>query len=120
MTLTGVTGTFAGTDPHGGSFHAHFGPSTGLGFISQNLSTTVGVSYTLSFWLAHPHTETGTEWQVSMGGSMLMDEQDAGNFAYTQFTFNFTATSSTTALQFGFRTQPFFFFFLDDVSVTPT
>jgi hypothetical protein len=120
MTLTGVTGTFAGTDPHGGSFHAHFGPSTGLGFISQNLSTTVGVSYTLSFWLAHPYTETGTEWQVSMGGSMLMDEQDAGNFAYTQFTFNFTATSSTTALQFGFRTQPFFFFFLDDVSVTPT
>jgi hypothetical protein len=120
MTSTGVTGTVGSTDPHGGSFQAFFGPSTGLGFISQNLSTTVGVSYTLSFWLAHPYaSDPMTEWLVSVGDTTLMDEHASGNFDYTQFTFTFTATSSTTALQFGFRTPPGFFL-LDDVSVTPT
>jgi hypothetical protein len=116
--FTAVAGTAFGTAPHSGSFHAYFGPNAGLGFIAQDLATTSGVNYTLSFWLAHPYTDTGmgTEYQVMVGGATLTDVHDAGNFAYTQFTFNFTATSSTTALQFGFRTQPFFFFFLDDVS----
>jgi hypothetical protein len=118
---TGVAGSFAGTDPHGGSFQGFFGPSGGLGFISQNLNTTVGVSYTLSFWLAHPYTDMGmgTEWLVSVGGATLMDVHDADYFGYTQFTFTFTATSTSTPLQFGF-VEPPSYFFLDDVSVTPT
>jgi hypothetical protein len=114
---TGVSGTFAGTAPHSGNFQAYFGPVGGLGFITQNLATTVGVSYTLSFWLAHPYTDTGTEWLVSVGGSTLTDVHNAANFGYTQFTFTFTATSSTTALQFGFLEPPSYFF-LDDVTVT--
>jgi hypothetical protein len=113
---TGVAGTFDGTPPHSGNFAAHFGPTGALGFISQTLTTTVGTSYTLSFWLAHPYTDSGTEWLVRLGGNTLMDVHDAGNFGYTQFTFTFTATSSSTVLQFGFLEPPNYFF-LDDVSV---
>jgi hypothetical protein len=56
---------------------------------------------------------------VMVGGATLTDVHDSGNFGYTQFTFSFTATSTTTRLQFGFSevTQ---YFFLDDVSVTAT
>jgi Bacterial Ig-like domain/Carbohydrate binding domain len=114
---TGVAGTFDGTPPHSGSFHAYLGPNAGLGFISQDLTTTMGVSYTLSFWLAHPYaSDPGAEFQVSVGGAMLMDEQASGNYAYTQFAFTFTATSTTTALQFGFHEPPNYYF-LDDISV---
>src|SRR5262249_44255063 len=113
---TGVAGTFAGTPPHSGSFAAHFGPTGGLGFISQTLTTIAGARYTLTFWLAHPYTDTGTESLVRVGGTTLMDMHNAGNFGYTQFTFTFTATSSSTVLQFGFLEPPSYFF-LDDVSV---
>jgi methionine-rich copper-binding protein CopC len=115
---TAVAGTFDGTAPHSGSFHAHFGPTGGLGFIAQTLSTIAGASYTLTFWLAHPYSDvgSGTEWLVRVGGNTLMDVTNAGNFNYTQFTFTFTATSSSTVLQFGFLEPPNYFF-LDDVSV---
>jgi methionine-rich copper-binding protein CopC len=115
---TGVTGTFDGTAPHSGSFHAHFGPTGSLGFIAQTLSTIAGASYTLTFWLSHPYSDStaGTEWLVRVGGTTLRDVQNAGNFGYTQFTFTFTATSSSTVLQFGFLEPPSYFF-LDDVTV---
>jgi hypothetical protein len=114
--FTAVAGTFGGVAPHGGSFHAHFGPTGGLGGIYQDLTTTTGASYTLSFWLAHPVTNSGTEWMVQVGGATLMDVHDAGGFGYAQFTFTFTATSTTTRLQFGFLEPPDYFY-LDDVGV---
>jgi hypothetical protein len=117
--FTAVAGSFAGTAPHGGSYQAYFGPTGGLGGIYQDLNTATGTSYTLSFWLAHPFTSTGTEWTVSVGGTTLMDVHDDGNFGYTQFTFTFTATSASTRLQFGFLEPPSYFF-LDDVSVIAT
>jgi hypothetical protein len=110
-----ITGS-PGTTIHSGTHAAQFGPSVSLGFISQTLATTAGTSYTLSFWLAHPVTETGTEWQVSVGGTILTDVHDAANFGYTQYTFTFTATSSATTLQFGFFDPPSYFY-LDDISV---
>jgi hypothetical protein len=115
--FTAVSTTFDGTGPHSGTYAAHFGPNTGLGFISQALATTAGASYTLTFWLAHPYADSGTEWLVQAGGNTLMDVHDAGNFGYTQFTFTFTATSTSTVLRFGFLEPPNYFF-LDDVSVT--
>jgi hypothetical protein len=119
---TGATGVGtastlpSGGSVHGGTYAAYFGPVGSLGGIYQDLTTTSGASYTLSFWLAHPYTSSGTEWNVSAGGSTLMDVHDDGNFGYTQFTFTFTATSSSTRLQFGFLEPPSYFF-LDDVSV---
>jgi hypothetical protein len=118
LSSTFVTGTAGVTDPHGGSFQAYFAPGGGLGFISQNLGTTAGVSYTLSFWVAHLVDDFGTELLVRVGGDTLIDVHDIGVFDYTQLTFTFTATTSSTALQFGFQ-EPQGYFLLDDVSVTP-
>jgi hypothetical protein len=110
------SGSPDGTTIHSGSHAGQFGPST-LGFLTQTLATTAGVSYTLDFWLSHPNSDSGTEWLVRVGGTTLMDVHNAGNFGYTEFTFTFTATSSSTALQFGFAEPPAYFY-LDDVSVT--
>jgi hypothetical protein len=111
-TLAGLGGSV-----HGGNYAAYFGPVSGLGYISQTMATTAGTTYTLRFWLAHPFTDSGTEWQVSVGGTVLADVTDAANFNYTQYTFTFTATSAATELKFGFKEPPSYFF-LDDVSVT--
>ena len=122
---TGATGVGsastlpAGGSVHGGTYAAYFGPTGSLGGIYQDLNTTTGVNYTLTFWLAHPYTSSGTEWTVSAGGTTLTDVHDAANFGYTQFTFTFTATSTTTRLQFGFLEPPSYFF-LDDVTVAAT
>jgi hypothetical protein len=115
-TLAGFGGTV-----HAGTYSAYFGPVGDLGYIAQNLTTAAGSSYTLHFWLAHPYDDTGmgARWQVSVGGNVLMDVSDPANFGYTQFTFNFTATSASTELKFGFKEPPNYFF-LDDVSVMPT
>jgi subtilisin family serine protease len=111
---TGATGIV--TSPvHSGTHAAEFGPVGGLGYITQMLATTPGVGYTLSFWLSHPYTSTGTEWLVRVGGTTLNDVHDAANFNYTEFRYTFTATSSSTPLQFGFWEPPAYFY-LDDVS----
>jgi Bacterial Ig-like domain len=113
-----LTGTPDGITIHSGAHAAQIGQS-GPSFLSQNLTTTVGGSYTLKFWLSHPFSDlgTGTEWLVRVGGNTLMDVHDAGLSVYTQLTFTVTATSSTTTLQFGF-VEPSNYFYLDDVSVT--
>jgi hypothetical protein len=127
------TGTFSGwtqsgdlsftnvvtTPVHSGRYAAQFGPNVSLGYITQTLATTQGVSYTLDFWLSHPSTSTGTEWLVRVGGTTLNDVHDAANFNYTEFRYTFTATSSSTQLQFGFFEPPAYFY-LDDVSVLST
>jgi hypothetical protein len=120
MSYTGViTGTAGSTTVHGGTHAAQFGPNMGLGYLTQTLATTPGVTYTLDFWLSNPVGGTGTEWLVSVGGNTLMDVHNAPTFNYTEFTFTFTATSSSTNLQFGFAHPPNWFY-LDDVSVTAT
>jgi hypothetical protein len=111
-----ITGPADGTFVHSGTHALQIGPS-GLGFISQSLATTPGVTYTLDFWLSHPYTDAGTQWQVRLGGDTLTDVHGAGNFSYTEFTFTFTATAGSTTLQFGFYELPAYFY-LDDVSVS--
>jgi hypothetical protein len=113
-----ITGTAGGDRIHSGTHAGQFGPGN-LGFISQALATTPGASYNLDFWLSNPVGGGGTEWLVRVGGNTLMDVHDASRFNYTHFTFTFTATSSSTDLTFGFAHPPNWFY-LDDVSVTPT
>jgi hypothetical protein len=105
------------THIHSGTRSYRSGPENGLVFLTQNLATTPGVTYTLSFWLSNPIGGADTEWLVRIGGNTLMDVQNAPRFSYTNFTFSFTATSSSTVLQFGFKHPPDWFY-LDDVSVT--
>jgi hypothetical protein len=116
-----ISGSPDGTTIHSGTHAAQIGPSgPGLGFLTQTLATTAGVTYTLDFWLSHPYSDVGqgVEWLVRVGGVTLTDVHDPDSFSYTHFTFTFTATSSATVLQFGF-VEPPQYFYLDDVSVTP-
>jgi hypothetical protein len=118
--FTGVgTGSADGVFIHSGMHSAFFGPVGSLGFITQTLSTTPGATYTLDFWLSNPFGGSPTEWQVSVGGSILMDVTNPPPFLMTEFNFTFTASSSSTDLQFGFLQVPDYFY-LDDVSVTPS
>jgi hypothetical protein len=122
-TQSGNTG-FAGVSApaaHTGSFGAFFGPIGSLGFLSQNLVTDPGASYDLTFWLLN-QGGTPNQFQASWNGSVIAGSvmNNAAAFGYTQFTFpGLLATGSSTALQFGFRQDPAFWFF-DDVSVTPS
>ena len=119
---TGFTGVDHGTTgfspgPHNGSFAAFFGPIGSLGFLSQNIATIPGASYTLSFFLANDGS-VPNEFQVSWNGSGIVDATNLGSFGgYTLEHFSsLLATGSATPLQFGFRNDPGYFY-LDDVYV---
>jgi hypothetical protein len=104
------------SDPHGGSYAATLGPVGFLGSLSQSLPTTPGQTYTLSFWLAHPYDDsTPNEFRVSIDGNTLSDGTNLGNFDYTQYSFNYTATNTQTTLRFDYQEDPAYFY-LDDVS----
>jgi hypothetical protein len=61
----------------------------------------------------------GTEFRVQIGGTTVGDQLNVGNFNYTQFTYTYTATGTSTTIQLGF-VEPPNFFYLDDVSFSPT
>lgn len=103
-------GTASGVTPHSGSYQAF--SSTGSGVLGQSFATTVGQSYTVDFWAA---TTSGGALSV-LGGSTVFNHIFAALTGYTEFTFTFTATSASSPIQFSAAG----FFFLDDISVTPT
>jgi hypothetical protein len=109
-----------GISVHSGNFAAFF--RDGTYSINQFLTTTPGTSYILDFWLAN-NNQNGTpdnSLSVLWGGTNLTSLTDASNFGYTKYTFNITASTATTSLQFQFSHN---FnageFLLDDVSVNP-
>jgi hypothetical protein len=105
---------------HSGNFAAF--SRDGAYFINQFLTTTPGTSYILDFWLANDNQNStpNNSFAVLWGGTNLTSLTDASNFGYTEYRFNITALSATTALQFQFSHD---FnageFLLDDVSVNP-
>jgi hypothetical protein len=116
---SGTTGVSNTVPVHSGTYAAYFRHSGSVGGIMQNLSTTVGQSYTLSLWLDHPFTgDTGTEYQVSIGGTIVDDQFNMPSIPYTPFTYTYTATTTTTTIRLGFL-EPAGFFYVDDVSFTP-
>jgi hypothetical protein len=118
-TLVGdPTNNFVDTGfPHSGIYNAAFGETGQLGSLSQTLATNVGTSYSLSFWFAGDGN-TPSEFTASIGGNRLLDLVNPAGDGYHQYTYNFTATSTSTLLQFGFR-DDVYFMNLDDVSVIP-
>jgi hypothetical protein len=116
---TGATGVGTGT-VHNGTYAAFLGPVGSEGFLAQTFPTTAGASYTLDYWLQHdggsPSSFHAMINGVDIPASVL---NNPPAFGYTEYTFTFTATGSTTELKFGFREDPTYFH-LDDVSVQPT
>jgi VPDSG-CTERM exosortase interaction domain len=103
-------GTASGVSPHSGSYQAF--SSTGSGVLTQSFATTLGQSYTVDFWAA---TKGGGSLSV-LGGPTVFNHIFAGLTGYTEFTFTFKALGTSSPIQFSAAG----FFFLDDISVTPT
>lgn len=118
---------FNGGLPHSGSFFAETGcvgagcinPQTGA-FIFQNLTTTPGQTYTLTFWY-FPDFGSPNDLQVRWGGNVVLDliNLNSGQ-TYQQFTVNgLLAPTGTTQLMFLGRQDPAWLG-LDDVCVDVT
>jgi hypothetical protein len=123
-TVSGGAGSnwAAGAGAHSGSGAVSDGCS-GSGCIStptsilyQDLTTAVGSTYIVSFWASSGTTSTPTELQALLGGTIVKDLVNFAN-GYNLYTSStFTATSTTTRLQFNGRDDPAFMQ-LDDVCV---
>ena len=104
--------------PHTGSYAAQFGEVGSLGYLTQAIATTVGDNYQLNFWLVGTSSAGPTnEFSATMGGNTLLDLVNyQAPTTWTEYTYDITATSTSTSLQFGFRQDPSYVA-LDDVSV---
>ncbi len=106
-------GTFS---VHSGSYAAWFAQVSSLGYIDQTLASVAGGSYTLSFWLQNGSSGGPNRFEVYWDGSLLYGGSVMAAQAWTQQSYNVTASTTSTLLKFGFRHSPSFFY-LDDVSV---
>jgi hypothetical protein len=113
-----VTSAAGGYGPHTGSFYAALGTAGSLGTISQTVPTVPGTFYDLTFWFASDGSSTN-ELSVSIGGTTVFDQRNiSATHGYVQLDAPFTATSSSTLIQFGERDDSGYLA-LDDVSVAP-
>ena len=103
--------------PYQGTYAAYFGPVGDTASISQNIATTPGTEYSLSFYLANPQGGTPNYFQVTFGNSSFSFTNFGAAFNWQQFTLTTLATGTETPLQFTFRNDPGYFF-LDDVIVS--
>jgi hypothetical protein len=107
-------------DAHTGTQMAFLDWSNSFNTITQTLTTVVGQTYAISYWVADEHPNS---LEVTFGGSTLFDGTAPTNGVtrgnYVEQTFNSTATSTSTVLAFsGQRTTGRGGTLLDDVSVT--
>jgi hypothetical protein len=108
-----------GYTPQDGNYAAYFGPVGDTATISQNIATTPGESYTLSFYLAAPENGTPNYFSVTFGSSSFSFSNFGASFDWQQFTMTTVATTDQTPLSFTFRNDPSYWF-LDNVTVQPT
>jgi subtilase family serine protease len=103
---------------HSGAFAAIFGEPTNLATLSQNLPTTAGQLYLISFWLDNPAAGNPNEFEATWNGGTLFKQTNMPAFLWTNMEFVTAATQAATTLEFFIRNEPAAFG-LDDVSVTP-
>ena len=103
------------TDAYSGTYSATLDAVGSLGFLSQNLATTPGETYNLTYYLESDGS-TPNAFRTTVGGNVLFDQTDIPDQPFTKYSSNFAATSSLTQLQFGFQDDPGYLH-LDNVSV---
>jgi hypothetical protein len=90
----------------------------GVATVSQDLATTAGTSYTVSFYLANDDFDHANSFSVLWNGTeALLAVSNGDAFDYTQFTFTGVADSSNTTLSFIVQNDGAVFH-LDDVSAS--
>jgi hypothetical protein len=102
---------------HSGNYAAQFAGDGDDAIVSQDITTAVGATYLVSYWL-DGDGDTPNDFSVSFGDQTLFSQVDMGAFSYTQYTFAVPADASLSTLQFAARDDDGYFY-LDDVSVTP-
>lgn len=122
--LTGWTYSGSGTSSgvstitvHTGSFSYQDGNVGGTDSITQTIPTQVGATYQFSFWLANEGGSPAS-FAASLGGTQFLSLSNSPAQPYTQYTYSFTATSTSTVLSFDTIRQDPAYWYLDDVSVT--
>jgi hypothetical protein len=107
---------------HGGSHSFAGGAVGGLGFISQNIATTVGTSYNIHLWLANfSGSADNTALQVLWNGAMVYSATDILGFGYQEIVIDPMATAPFTTLAIGYQDDSFYLN-IDDIvvrAVTP-
>lgn len=108
---------------HSGAWAAYFGPPSSMAYLSQNIPTQAGRSYSLTFWLVNntfwpgkPSDSRPNLFWVYWDGSLVFQLQDAPYFDYRQYSLALPASTDTTQLRFGFQHTPDLWA-LDDVDV---
>jgi len=104
--------------PHSGTYGLKAGPVGSLGNISQDLITTAGQEYVLTYWLQNFADETN-EFYASWNGVMVGASHltNSSSFGWTKYDFTgLVAAGSTTSLKFDFQNNPAYYT-LDDISV---
>ncbi|MES2538090.1 MAG: PEP-CTERM sorting domain-containing protein [Pseudomonadota bacterium] len=100
---------------HDGSLGAMLGAIDQDGFLSQALPTLIGQKYELTYWL-YSDGKAASHFSTTVGGSVFFDQSGIPFQTYTEYTFDFIASSTSTMLQFGFF-NTLGFLGLDDISV---
>jgi hypothetical protein len=107
-------------DPHSGTYAAWFGDPTGLTFLSQIIPTIPGQEYEASFWAANNNQgyPAQNEFQLYWNGTLVLSVTNARDAPWTFLENTFTATGTTTEIEFAFENVPGWFN-IDDVNVVP-
>jgi hypothetical protein len=116
-TQWGMPGSVGGWFPHSGNFEAVLSGGGFTSHLTQSVATTPGATYTIDFFAAFSHGGTPSNFNVKWGGLGIFGHLFTTSSPYTEYTFNVTALSSSTSLDFSIN--EFGFLLLDDVSVTP-
>lgn len=123
-TLTPGTFSFAGqnaTFAQSGIGYANLERTGAIGTLSQTITTVIGQTYSISFFVANDSGVAPNSFAASFGTSGAAAQFSVTNapaFGYTFVTFNTVATTTSSTLQFNFRHDDDFFR-LDSVSVVP-
>ncbi|WP_271565986.1 Ig-like domain-containing protein [Bradyrhizobium sp. CCBAU 11386] len=108
--------TFIVTGAESGNFAAGLGSVGSDGTLSQNVQTTAGQQYVVSFWLANQGSGPN-DFTVTWNGQTMLALADKSAQGYTQYSFTATGTAGTSHLEFDAR-QDQAYWSLDNVSVT--
>jgi Protein of unknown function (DUF642) len=107
--------TFIVTGAESGNYAAGLGSVGSDGTLSQNVQTTAGQQYTVSFWLANQGAGSD-DFTVTWNGQTLLALADKPAQDYTQYSFTVAGTAGTSHLEFDARQDPAYWS-LDNVSV---
>ena len=103
---------------HSGTYHLRNQFTQEWQYITQNISTTPGQSYTVGFWLTDGDRYGDSAFVARWNGEQKIYSWDEvwNTMPYTYFSYTGVATESLTTIEFGFRYGRLRYG-LDDVSV---